>query len=170
MSQLTDARGLTEEQAIARFRSRNYPKPAMTADLVILKKEREGRSVLLIRRAGHPFLGKWALPGGFANEREPVEQTAARELREETGVEGVTLELVDVFSQPDRDPRGWVVSVAYLGQIPRDQSVKAGDDAAEACWFALDGERLRGKDLCLSFEDLAFDHGEILRRAIMSKL
>lgn len=167
---ILDARGLTEEQAIARYRSKNYPKPAMTADIVIFRKEREDRRVLLIRRGGHPFLGRWALPGGFANEQEPVEQTARRELAEETGVEGLSLQLVGVYSKPHRDPRGWVVSVAFCAGISEDIPVKAGDDAAEARWFTLEGEMLRDGDLTLRFEELAFDHGEILRDAIMYKL
>ena len=91
MEELRDARGMTEAEAIARYRSRNYPKPALTADIVVLARAGEGLKVLLIRRKGHPFIGKLALPGGFANENEPVEQTATRELEEETGVTGLEL-------------------------------------------------------------------------------
>ena len=85
MEELRDARGMTEAEAIARYRSRNYPKPALTADIVVFSRAGEGLKVLLIRRKGHPFITKLALPGGFANENEPVEITAARELEEETG-------------------------------------------------------------------------------------
>lgn len=106
MDEVRDARGLTEAEAIARYRSRNYPKPALTADIVVFAKEEAKFRVLLIRRKGHPFIGKLALPGGFANENEPIEQTASRELEEETGVKGVPLKLIDIFSQPGRDPRG----------------------------------------------------------------
>ena len=171
MEQLRDARGMTEEEAIARYRSRNYPKPALTADIVILSSGPEGQQVLLIRRKGHPFLGKLALPGGFANEQEPVEQTAARELAEETGVEGIPLELVGVFSAPGRDPRGWVVSAAFAAKVDRSQlTVRAGDDAAEAGWYRI---RQREETLQLVLgetvteaEDLAFDHGQILKAAL----
>ena len=170
MEELRDARGLTEAEAIARYRSKNYPRPALTADIVIFQEEEDRKRVLLIRRGGHPYLGKWALPGGFANEQEPVEQTAQRELQEETGVEGLSLQLVGVYSKPHRDPRGWVVSVAFCAGISEDIPVKAGDDAADARWFTLEGETLRDGDLTLRFEELAFDHGGILRDAIMSKL
>ena len=112
MEELRDKRGLTEAEAIARYRSRNYPKPALTADILVFRREGTGLKLLLIRRGGHPYLGKLALPGGFANENEPVEATAARELFEETGVEGLQLQLVGIFSAPGRDPRGWVVSAA----------------------------------------------------------
>ena len=165
MEPLRDARGLTENEAIARYRSKNYPRPAMTADIVIFRREAGRQKVLLVKRGGHPFLGQWALPGGFANENEPIEDTAARELREETGVSGLSLRLVDVFSQPGRDPRGWVVSVAYCAAVGEDVPVKAGDDAADARWFTLEGDCLRSGELVLNREDLAFDHGEILGRA-----
>ena len=170
MEQLLDARGLTEAQAIERYRSRNYPKPALTADIVIFRREQEHLRVLLVRRGGHPYLGKWALPGGFANENEPVEQTAARELQEETGVAGLPLELVGVFSQPGRDPRGWVVSAAFRSTVEGELPVRAGDDAADAAWFEIGQENgvrtLRSGSLLLTDADLAFDHSAILAAAL----
>ena len=171
MEELKDARGMTEAESIARYRSRNYPKPALTADIVVFAKEGEGLKVLLIRRKGHPFIGKLALPGGFANENEPVEQTAARELEEETGVKGLELKLVDIFSKPGRDPRGWVVSAAFVSLVDASRlTVQAGDDAAEADWYdiSLDAEGLklaiRGEQIDLS--ELAFDHQEVLIKAL----
>ena len=171
MEELRDARGLTEAEAIARYRSRNYPKPAMTADIVVFARAGEGLKVLLIRRKGHPFIGKLALPGGFANENESVEQSAARELEEETGVTGLELKLVDVFSKPGRDPRGWVVSVAFVSVVDASRlSVHAGDDAAEADWYDIsigtDGLKLayHGGEIALS--ELAFDHEEVLIKAL----
>ena len=167
MDKILDARGLTEEQAIARYRERNYPKPAFTADIVVFAKREDSLRVLLIRRKGHPFIGKLALPGGFANENEPIEETAARELVEETGVEGLSLELVGVYSAPGRDPRGWVVSAAFVSVVDAQLlKLKAGDDAAQAGWFTVDGENLIcGEESC-RFEELAFDHGKILRDAL----
>ena len=156
MEELRDARGLTEAEAIARYRSRNYPKPALTADIVVFSRDNEKWKVLLIRRKGHPFLGKLALPGGFANENEPIEQTAARELEEETGVSGLEMRLVDLFSAPGRDPRGWVVSAAFIAVVDQKLTVHAGDDAAEAFWLELDQ---------IDPAELAFDHAEILKKA-----
>ena len=171
MEEARDSRGLTEAEAIARYRGRSYPKPALTADIVVLSRTEDGLKVLLVERGGHPFLGRLALPGGFANENEPIEETAARELAEETGVEGLTLELVGLFSRPGRDPRGWVVSAAFAALVEaRALSVQAGDDAADARWYAIEaaegGLTLRNGGAVLSVKELAFDHAEILTRAL----
>lgn len=171
MTEKLDARGLNEAQAIARYQSRNYPKPALTADIVILSREQAQLQVLLIRRGAHPYLDFYALPGGFAQADETVEQTAARELEEETGVAGLPLKLLGIYSQPGRDPRGWVVSAAYLAVIKADRlKVQAGDDAADACWFTIRQEEgeflLQSSRLCLSHRELAFDHARILEDAL----
>ena len=76
MAELLDARGLTEAEAIARSRSRNYPKPAVTADIAVLIRGAKEYKILLVRRGGHPFLGKLALPGGFADAGESIEQAS----------------------------------------------------------------------------------------------
>ena len=171
MEELRDARGLTEAEAIARYRSRNYPKPALTADILVFTRGDGQLRLLLIRRGGHPFLGRLALPGGFANENESIEATAARELFEETGVEGLDLTLVGVFSAPGRDPRGWVVSAAYMSVVDADRlRIHAGDDAADAQWYTLtqEADRIilrRGAEV-LTADDLAFDHGAILRATL----
>lgn len=174
MEAFRDARGMTEAEAIARYHSRNYPKPALTADIVVLSCSKTETRVLLVRRKNHPFLGKLALPGGFANENEPVEETAARELEEETGVARLPMKLIGVFSQPGRDPRGWVVSAAFLAVVDSGGiSVQAGDDASEAAWYRLeqkDGALLiSGEKEQVRGESLAFDHGEILKKALAAK-
>ena len=106
MSELRDKRGMTEAEAIADYKRHNYPKPALTADCAIFARRGEGWQLLLIKRGGHPYLGCWALPGGFADEGETIEQTAARELEEETCLSGIPLKLVGIYSAPGRDPRG----------------------------------------------------------------
>ena len=174
MEQKRDARGLTEAEAIARYRSRNYPKPALTADIVVFTRQNDQLHVLLVERGGHPFIGQLALPGGFANENEPVEQTAARELEEETGVCGISMELVGVFSRPGRDPRGWVVSAVFAALVDgKELSVCAGDDAASAMWYQIEQESealvLRRGEQRIDAAALAFDHAEILKCA-MEKL
>lgn len=131
-----------------------HPRPALTVDLVVVTREDPPR-VLLIRRQKDPFAGRWALPGGFVDENEPLEQAARRELREETGVDVAELTQVGAFGDPGRDPRGWTVTVAYLAIV--DSSTvqpTAGDDAAEAKWFPWN-----------QWPDLAFDHDKILRAA-----
>ncbi|MEA2354604.1 MAG: 8-oxo-dGTP diphosphatase [Solirubrobacteraceae bacterium] len=127
----------------------------LTVDVVVLSGDPPA-GVLLIRRGNPPFAGDWALPGGFVDEREPTRRAAARELREETGLESAPdLELVGVYDAPDRDPRGWSVSVAYRAGVGGEEEVAGADDADDARWFAL-GE----------LPALAFDHAEIIADAV----
>ncbi len=133
-----------------------YPRPSLTVDVVLFRRGEQGEEVLLIRRAHPPFAGRWALPGGFVDEMEPLEKAARRELREETGItlpSGV-LRQVGAFGEPGRDPRGWTVSVAFWAAVPRTTAPRAGDDAAEARWWP-----------CAALPPLAFDHRQIIARA-----
>ncbi|MCK5313520.1 MAG: NUDIX hydrolase, partial [Anaerolineales bacterium] len=91
-----------------------YPRPALTVDVVAFTIRANSLSVLLIQRAGEPYQGSWALPGGFVNIDEELETAASRELEEETGVKGAYLEQLFTYGQPQRDPRGRVVTVAYI--------------------------------------------------------
>ena len=162
MSELRDKRGLTEAEAIAIYRAKNYPKPALTADVAVFAKCDGRIKLLLIRRGGHPCLGRWALPGGFAEEGETIERTAARELEEETGIRGLPLTLVGIYSAPGRDPRGWTVSAAYAVLLDDGMiDASAGDDAAEARWFDV----VDGVPALPAGEGLAFDHHQIIADA-----
>ena len=168
MTDKLDKNGLTEAEAIERFRSMNYPKPALTADIAVFADEADGAvRLLLIKRGGHPYLGCWALPGGFADQGETIDNTAARELEEETHLTGLPLKLVGVYSAPGRDPRGWTVSAAYAVRVEggRLQAV-ADDDAARAEWFEVvrDAEGI-ARPLLPEGEALAFDHAQIIADA-----
>jgi 8-oxo-dGTP diphosphatase len=128
-----------------------YPRPAVTVDIVLVTQEKQ-RRVLLIRRKHLPFAGKWALPGGFVDMDETLEAAARRELQEETGLEVGALEQLHTFGDPGRDPRGRTISVVYLGEVDATHlQPKAADDAAELGWHSL---RKR--------PPLAFDHAQIL--------
>ena len=166
MTELRDERGLTESEAIAAYQKKNYPKPALTADICIFAQAGEGWKVLLIRRGGHPYLGCWALPGGFADQGETIEATAARELQEETGLTGLALRLVGIYSAPGRDPRGWTVSAAYGTRVEGQLKAVADDDAAEAGWFDValpeDGPAAAALP---GGQRLAFDHAQIIADA-----
>lgn len=124
--------------------------PALTVDAVLI----ENRRVLLIRRKNPPFQGKYALPGGFVEYGESTESAVLRELKEETGIDAKIIKLIGVYSDPERDPRGHTVSVAYLvKKISRD--IRAGDDAEQAKFFLLN-----------NLPELAFDHKKIIIDAI----
>lgn len=167
MEALRDKNGLTEAEAIARHRQMNYPKPALTADIAVFAREGETCKLLLIKRGGHPCLGRWALPGGFAEPGETIERTAARELEEETGLTDLALRLVGVYSAPGRDPRGWTVSVAYAVCVDAARlNAVAGDDAAEVGWFDILSEDGYARPALNDGEKLAFDHAQIIRDAV----
>ena len=157
--ELKDRNGMTEEEFLKSYNPDKYPKPALTADMIVLRKMPDGSlRILLIRRGGHPFLGRWALPGGFANKNEATEQTAVRELEEETGLSGLEISLVGFYSKPGRDPRGWTVSAAYAAVIPEERAgeVRAGDDAAQAAWFTVSADAETGT-LQFTYPDAADD-------------
>src|SRR5690242_20140829 len=96
----------------------DYPRPAVTVDIVVLQWQQDQLCVLLIQRGKDPFAGRWALPGGFVDIDEPLEDAAGRELREETGVTDVSLREVGTASKPGRDPRGRTISVVYRAIVP----------------------------------------------------
>ena len=137
-----------------------FPAFAVTVDVVILTMSEDRLHVLLVRRGVAPYQGMWAFPGGFKRPNETLDEAAARELREETSVEGATpLTQFGAYGDPGRDPRMNVVTVAYLAVLPDVTGVVAGTDAAQASLVpvsdALEGER-----------ELAFDHERILRVAV----
>ncbi|WP_417592477.1 NUDIX domain-containing protein [Owenweeksia hongkongensis] len=129
-------------------------KTEVTTDLVIVKSAQDERQILLIQRKNDPFKGKWALPGGFVETDENILTGAARELKEETGIEvsEKDLHFIGYFDKPDRDPRGRVISFAFTAEVSSDTKYQAGDDAKNAQWFYI-------KEL----PELGFDHKEIIR-------
>ena len=134
--------------------SYEYPRPAVTADCIVITKETEPK-VLLIQRGNQPFKGAWAFPGGFMNMDETTEQCAVRELKEETGLQISNIQQIGAYSKVDRDPRGRTVTVAYLAIVDETIAVTGQDDAAKAEWWPL-------SDL----PHLAFDHYDIMQDAI----
>lgn len=131
-----------------------YPRPAVTADCVVITREKTPR-VLLIERGNAPFVGCWALPGGFMEMTETTEECAVRELEEETGVRVKNTTLIGVYSKLGRDPRGRTVTAAYLAVIDKAVEATGQDDARRAQWFPID-----------ALPPLAFDHADIMRNAI----
>lgn len=135
-----------------------FERPALTADCVVfgLNLAAGKLEVLLVERDAAPFQGEWALPGGFVRPGERLEDAARRELREETNVTDLFLEQLYTFGDPQRDPRGWVVTVAYYALVaPAQYELRADTDARRAQWFAVD-----------ALPALAFDHALILDTAL----
>lgn len=162
-----------EQDFLRAYDASQYERPSVTADIIIFTVDEKSRlSLLLIRRGGHPYKDRWALPGGFLNAgQESADAAAARELFEETGIQNAYLKQLYTFSDPDRDPRTHVISIAYTALIPQGKlQFKAGDDAKDARMFAIYFQNgslsLVSGSVTLSEEDLAFDHAEIIKTAI----
>ena len=167
---MRDNNGLTEEEFLQQYNSDKYPKPSLTADILVFRKAGEDVDLLMIRRKGHPFMGCLALPGGFAEQGETIETSAARELQEETGLTGQTLELVGVYSKPGRDPRGWTVSAAFATVVAAgDVAPVAADDAASVHWIPVKRDAEGAYHLAAD-DKIAFDHSEIIEDAIRKML
>lgn len=133
----------------------DYPIFYVTADIVVLSIVEDQLCALAVRRGAEPYEGHWALPGGFVDPDETLEDAARRELDEETAVPGVgRLEQLAAYGDPGRDPRGRVVSVAWLAVLPSGPQATAGDDASAAEW--------RPVATLLERDRLAFDHRQIL--------
>ena len=133
----------------------DYPRPAVTADLAVLRLDQQPE-ILLIQRKDPPFQNLWALPGGFMEMEETLEEAARRELREETGIMAGELIRFDSYDKPGRDPRGRTITQVFVLVWKESMGIpEAGSDAAGLKWFALN-----------QLPELAFDHAEIIRDVI----
>jgi 8-oxo-dGTP diphosphatase len=135
----------------------DWPRPMVTVDAAVFALSGKKVKLLLINRGNQPFKGQWALPGGFIDIDEELEDAAARELKEETGLSNVPLEQMHTFGKCGRDPRGRQITIVFMGVLEkRPSKIKGGDDAAKARWFDI--EKLP--------KNLAFDHDEVAKFAI----
>jgi 8-oxo-dGTP diphosphatase len=131
----------------------DWPRPMVTVDALVFTLSGSVPSVLLIKRAGEPFKGQWAVPGGFVDMDEELLDAAVRELAEETGLTGVKLEQMHTFGTVGRDPRGRQITICFLGIASKDNTaVKGGDDASEARWWPVNALP----------QPLAFDHDRVI--------
>ncbi len=129
-----------------------YPRPAVTVDIILITKEKSPK-ILLIQRKNDPYKDKWAFPGGFLDMHEDLEEAASRELKEETGIEFKTLKQFKTYGSPNRDPRGRTISVVFFAFIKNIIDAQGMDDATDAQWFSLKNT-----------PNLAFDHDIILKQ------
>jgi oxygen-independent coproporphyrinogen-3 oxidase len=174
-----------EAEFLNAYAIENYARPSLAVDMVVAARQADRVQVVLVKRGDHPFMGCWALPGGFVRVGESAEQAAARELHEETGIDAVSLSQLGCFSAPGRDPRGWIVSCAFLASVdPRQLRLRYGDDALDARLFEVNVKRRDERvEIELSEGDvrlraalvgttiienhgLAFDHASILALAM----
>ena len=139
----------SEKEYLSQYKLSDYERPSVTTDVAAFmlrseetenyKRDSENRlSILLVKRGVYPFKDCWALPGGFLKPNETVEECALREITEETGVTPASLVPIGVFSEPGRDPRGWIISNAFFSVIT-EESVRqvGGDDASDAQWLDI---------------------------------
>lgn len=181
-----DSNGNTLEEFLLSYDPYKYKSPSVTADIVVVKEvttentklNNTGLQVLLIKRKNHPCIGAWALPGGFAEMEESLEESAKRELLEETGVEGIDVMQLHTWGDPDRDPRGRIITVSYLAYLEEEVEVKAGDDAKEAAFADIkvelmhtmhtETESVKTYELTLTNEEAGI-FGEALVKVISAK-
>lgn len=146
---LTNKQGLNEEQFLSSYDVSQYERPSLSVDMLVFTIQDEEKSnyrklpekalqILLIRRADHPYIGQWALPGGFVKADEDLEEAVRRELKGETGVDNIYMEQLYTWGEVNRDPRTRVVSVSYMSLVDSSKlELQASDDAAEVRWFTV---------------------------------
>ncbi len=151
-----EAHTQTTEAQVHHYDASKYERPSVTVDVIMMSLRQRDLQVLLVKRRSWPYEGMWAIPGGFVNMDESLENAAKRELQEETDVQDVYLEQLYTFGDPGRDPRTRVITVVYFALLDSDRlQVKAADDAADVGWFSV-----------YNLPPLAFDHDKILEYAL----
>lgn len=164
-----------EEKAfLSSYHLEDYPRPSVTSDIAVFSLRNGIQSsyrhepmkklcILLIKRGNPPYQDCWALPGGFLQPGETMEECAGRELREETGADVHLLRHIGIFSEPERDPRGWIISNAFLSVLSEGKrqkmKIQGGDDAVSAVWFDVEFSHIGGRDI------LMLEHEEIILSA-----
>jgi len=136
--------------------SYDYPRPAVSCDCVVIGKDSHEVSVLFIKRGNEPYKDFWAFPGGFLELDEKLEDCAKRVLKEETGLDVESVKFICMADNPERDPRGRVITGIYTTEVDKTKvQIKANDDACEACWFPIS-----------NLPELAFDHSDIIKSVL----
>jgi 8-oxo-dGTP diphosphatase len=152
------------QEFLDKYDPKHYDLPANTVDMAIFKSDGlwtapdQPLKLLMIKRGNHPSIGWWALPGGFVDYKENLEDAAARELEEETGVKGLPLVQLRTWGDYDRDPRMRIITTSYMALVEGPLEAKAGDDAADARWF----------DVSLESTGIYSEEGYVLERYSLS--
>ncbi len=145
--------GLTLEEFLQNYNTKDYENPSVTADILVftyegqLNKVNEGLKLLMIKRANHPCIGCWSLPGGFVNIDEDILDAAKRELLEETSIDDIECELIYTWGEANRDPRARIITSSYIALVEEDKlKIKAGDDAKDVAWFDVNFNLIEKKE------------------------
>lgn len=166
--QLRDKQGLTEVEFLQKYDASIYERPSVTVDMLIFtvvdeekenyrKLPEKSLKLLMVKRGVHPYIGQWALPGGFVTEDESIDEAALRELKTETNIDDVYMEQLYTWGDVNRDPRTRVISCSYMALVDcRSLEVKAGDDADDARWFNVRYSVLEEKKTILE-KDFVFE-------------
>ena len=148
-SALTNRQGLTEKEFLSRYDAGQYERPSVTVDMLVFtvmnemkesyrKLPEKALKILMVKRGDHPYMGYWALPGGFVNIDESLDKAALRELKEETNIDNIYMEQLYTWGDVDRDPRTRVIGCSYMSLVDSSRlDIKAGDDATDASWFRV---------------------------------
>lgn len=177
INELKNKDGLTEKEFLKKYNPGDYQRPSVTVDMLLFtvgdkykSKEKNYRKlpekalkILLIKRKDHPYIEQWAIPGGFVNINESIDEAMYRELKEETNIDNVYLEQLYTWGEVDRDPRMRVISTSYIALVPEDDlKPKAGDDALEVRWFTVKKEYLNQdpKDTSKKYYNLCLESND----------
>lgn len=165
MDSIKNEQGLTEQEFLTDYEPAAYERLSVTVDILVfaVSQTLDALKILLIRRNNHPYIRCWALPGGFVDIKESLEDAARRELEEETGLKDIYMEQLFTYGDPGRDPRMRVISISYMALIRESEAVvTAGDDAADACWFTIREQE--------DTVELHGDNGEVLYYQVSKEL
>ena len=185
MSEIRNNDGLTEKEFLEQYKPGDYERPSITVDMLLftvdkkpvnnVRSDNESElKILLIKRKDHPFIHKWALPGGFVGINENISDAAKRELKEETNISNVYMEQLFTFGDVERDPRMRVISASHMALIPKSSvNPIAGDDAEDVAWFSVSKTLTKVKSdrellykLTISNEELKINESYIVDETI----
>lgn len=163
-SALKNKQGLTEKEFLSTYDAGQYERPSVTVDMLVFtvmnemkesyrKLPEKALKILMVKRGNHPFMGYWALPGGFVDMGESLDKAALRELKEETNIDNIYMEQLYTWGDVDRDPRTRVIGCSYMSLVDSSRlDIKAGDDAEDAAWFSVKSSIIEQKKALLGKE------------------
>lgn len=169
--ELRNKEGLTEKEFLDKYDASKYDRPSVTVDMLIFTVIDSNLKLLMVKRGDHPFIGKWALPGGFVNIDEDLDSAAQRELKEETSLDNIYMEQIHTWGDVGRDPRTRIITTAYMALVDsKDLKVKADDDAADADWFDVEYEVNRQENDLLYRISLESDKAKVSGTVLVKKV